>query len=99
MSFAPKIAMVVNNHSLLAIRTSDVVKGNISVYLLNNETAHDQGVDIDRLSLQCSGGSRWEVDQMTGSLVFVTYDLHVDAVVVAVLWVYQHNVSLVDVGE
>ena len=37
MSFAPKIAVVVDNHSLLAIRTSDIAKGNISAYLLDNE--------------------------------------------------------------
>ena len=60
MSFAPNIAMVVDNHSLLAIRTSDVVERNISAYLLDNEISDDygrvavyhlplQGVDVDNL--------------------------------------------------
>jgi len=42
MSFAPKIVVVVDNHSLLAIRTSDV-EGNISAYLLDNESSDNEG--------------------------------------------------------
>ena len=42
-----------DNHSLLAIRTSDVVEGNISAYLLDNEPAGDEGrVAVYRLLLQ-----------------------------------------------
>ena len=113
MSFAPKIAVVVDNHSLLAIRTSDVVEGNISAYLLDNEPSDDegriavnrlllQGVVVDNLSIRCCTGSRWEpLDRMSGCLVaLVTYVLHADGVVVAVvLSVVQHNVSHVDIGE
>ena len=113
MSFAPKIAVVVANHSLLAIRTSDVVEGNISAYLLDNEPSDDEGcvvvyrlllqdVDVDNLSIRRCTGSRWEsLSRMTDCLVvIVTYVLHADGVVVAVvLSVDQHNVSHVDVGE
>ena len=53
MSFTPNIVMVVDNHSLFAIRTSDVLEANINAYLLNNETAHDHGrVAVYRLPLQ-----------------------------------------------
>ena len=67
MSFAPKIAVVVDNYSLLAIRTSDIREGNISAYLLDNEPSDDagtvsvcrlllQGVDVDNLSIRsCTG--------------------------------------------
>ena len=113
MSLAPKIAMVVDNHSLLAIRTSDIAKRNISACLLDNETSDDdgrvsvcrlplQGVNVDDLSLRFSGRSRWEpFDRMTDCLVLVTYVLHADGIVVAVLWLNHHNVShvYVDVGE
>ena len=52
MSFTPKIALVVDNHSLLAIRTSDV-KGNINAYLVDNEPSNDEGrVVVYRLLLQ-----------------------------------------------
>ena len=113
MSFAPKIAVVVDNHSLLAIRTSDIAKGNISAYLLDNEPSDDdgrvsvcrlplQGVNVDDLSLRFSGRSKWEpLDRLTDCLVLVTYVLHADGIVVAVLWVIHNNVShaYVDVGE
>ena len=70
MSFAPKIAVIVDNHSLLAIRTSDV-EGNISAYLLDNEPSNDegrvvvyhlllQGVDVDNLSTRRCTESRWD---------------------------------------
>ena len=102
MSFAPKIAVVVDNHSHLAIHTSDVVEWNISAYLLDNESSDDEGVDVDNLSNRRCIGSRWDpLDRMTGCLVvLVIYVLHADGVVVAVvLSVVQHNVSHVDVGE
>ena len=52
MSFAPKIAVVIDNHSLLAIRKSDV-EGNISAYLLDYEPCDDEGrVAVYRLLLQ-----------------------------------------------
>ena len=39
MPFAAKIAVVVDNHSLLAIHTSDV-EGNINAYLLDNKPSN-----------------------------------------------------------
>ena len=52
MSFTPKIAVVVDKHSLLAIRTFDV-EGNISAYLVDNEPSNDEGrVVVYRLLLQ-----------------------------------------------
>ena len=118
MSFAPKIAVVVDNHSLLAIRTSDV-EGNISAYLRDFEPSKDEGcvvvyrlvlqgvevdVDVDNLSTRRCTESRWDsLDGMTGGgclVALVSCNLHADnRVVVAVLWVVQHNVSHVDVGE
>ena len=112
MSFEPMIAVVVDNHSLLAIRTSDIV-GDISAYLHDNEPSDDegrvavypvllQGVDVDNLPIRRCTESRWDpFDRMTGCLVvLVNYVLHADRVVVAVvLSVVQHNVSHVDVGE
>ena len=112
MSSAPKIAVVVDNHSLIAIQ-SDVVDGYISAYLLDNEPFDDegrvavyrlllQGVNIDNLSIRRCTGSRWDpLEQMTSCLVvIVTSVLHVDGVVAAVLLsVVQHNVSHVDVRE
>ena len=58
-----------------------------------------QGVDVDNVSIRRCTESRWDpLDRMTGCLgVLVTYVLHADGVVVAV--VVQHNVSHVDVGE
>ena len=107
MSFAPKIAVVVVNHSLLSIRTSDVVERNIIAYLLNDEASNDEGrvvvyhllrqcVDIDNLLTRRCTDSRWDpVDRMTGCLVaLVTCVLHSDdGVVVAVRWVVEHKVS------
>ena len=102
-SFAPKIAVVADNHSLLAIHTSDVLEGNISAYLLDNESSDDegsvaiyylllQGVDTDNLSIRrCNE----PIDRMTGCLVvLVTYVLHAGGVVIAVV---QHNVRHVDI--
>ena len=113
MSFSPNIAVVVDNHSLLAIRTSDV-EGNISAYLLDDETTDDDGrvsvyrlllqgveVDVDNLSIRRCTGWRWEpLNRMTDCLVvIVTYVLPADGVVVAVVlyWEVRHNVSNVDV--
>ena len=95
MSIAPKIAVVVNNHSLLAIRTSEVVEGNISAYLRDNETSDDEG-RVSAYGLLFQG-----IDRMTGCLVdLVTYVWHADGVVVAVmLSLVQHSVSHVHVGE
>ena len=67
--------MVVDNHSLLAIRTSDV-EGNISAYLVDNESTNDEGrvvvyrlllqgvevdveLDVDNLSTRRCTESRW----------------------------------------
>ena len=113
MSFAPKIAVVVDNHSVLAIHTSDVVERNISAYLLDNEPFDDegrvaiycllfQGVDIDNLSIRRCTEPRWDpLERKTGCLVvLVTYVLHADGVIVAVvLSVVQHNISRVDIRE
>ena len=105
MSFAQKIAVVVDNHSLLAIRTSDIAKGNISACLLDNEPSDDdgrvsvcrlplQGVNVDDLSLRFSGRLKWEpLDRLTDCLVLVTCVLHADGIEVAVVWVIHHNVS------
>ena len=111
MSFAPKIVVVVDNHSHLAIRTIDVVEGNTSAYLLDNEPSDDegrvavyrillQGVDVDNLSIPQCTESRWEpLDRYTGCLVvLVTYVMHADGVVEPVVFsVVQH--SYVEVGE
>ena len=68
-------AVVVDNHSLLAIRTSDV-EGNISAYLVDNEPSNDEGrfvvyrllfqcvevdveLDVDNLSTRRCTESRW----------------------------------------
>ena len=92
MSFAPKIAVIVDNHSLLAIHTSDEVEENISTYLLDNEPSDDegrvavyrlllQGVDIDNISIRRYTGD--PLDRMTGCLVvLVTY---ADGVVVVLV--------------
>ena len=78
MSFAPKIAVVVDNHLLLAICTSDVVEGNTSSYLLDNEPCDDegrvavyrlmlQGVDVDNHPISRCTESRWDPHyRMTG---------------------------------
>ena len=64
-----------DNHSLLAIRTSDV-EGNISAYLVDNESTNDEGrvvvyrlllqgvevdveLDVDNLSTRRCTESRW----------------------------------------
>ena len=111
MSFASKIAVVVYNHSLLAIRTSDV-EGNISAYLLDYEPSKDEGrdvvyrqvlqgveVDVDHLSTPRCTVSRWDsLDGMTGGCLVALVTCIFDAdnrVVVAVLWVVSH----IDFGE
>ena len=78
-----------------AIHTSDVVEGNISAYLLDNEPSDDEGQvvhrlllqGVDNLSIRRSTESRWDpIDRMTGCLVvFVTFVLHADGVVVEVV--------------
>ena len=98
MSFAPKIAVIFDNHSLLAKHTSDVVEGNIGAYLLDNEPSDD----VDKLSMRRCTVWRWEpLNWMTVCLVvLVTYALHADGVVVAVVVsVVELNGSHVDVGE
>ena len=113
MSFAPKIAVVVDNHSLLAIHTSDV-EGNINAYLLDKELSDIegrvavyrlllQGVEVDNVSIRRCTGKRWDpLDRMTGCLVsLVIYILHANdgVIVAAVLSVFQHNVSHDNFGE
>ena len=107
VSFAPKIALVVDNHSLFAIPTSEVVERNIIAYLLNDEASNDEGsvviyhlllqcVDVDNFSTRRCTDSRWDpADRMTGCLVaLVTCVLQSDdGVVVAVRWVVEHKVS------
>ena len=62
MSFAPKIFVVVDNRSLLAIRTSDV-EGIINAFIRDNEPSDDegrvavyrfllQGVEVDNVSIR-----------------------------------------------
>ena len=46
ISFAPKIGVVVDNHSLLAIRTSDIAEGNIGTYLFDNVTSPPTTKDV-----------------------------------------------------
>ena len=113
MSFAPKIAMVVvDNHSLFAVCTSDVVEGNISAYLLDNEPSDDegriavyhlllQGVDVDNFSIHLCTESRWDsLDRMTGCLVdIVSYVLHADGVVVAVVLPVVHITLAMSMSE
>ena len=114
MSFAPKRAMIVNNHSLLAIRTSDV-EGNISAYLLDNEPS-DPRRPCCRLSPSapmCRRRQSLDPPLHRIEMGPARSDdwlprrrrhcvLHADGdgvIVAAVLSVLQHNVSHVDVGE
>ena len=70
-SFARKIAVVVDNYSLLVLRTSDVVEGNISPYLLENDPYDNegrvvvnrlllQGVDVENISSRGCNELRWD---------------------------------------
>ena len=96
VSFSPQITMVVNNHMLLAVRTSDV-EGNIPAYLVGNETSHDdlvagrlsvQGVhvhnDLSLRRIETAAG------RMIGWLVLVAYVLPTNGMVV--VRCLQHHV-------